>query len=159
MQYNICPINAATRQLITAFIDGHWFGTDMLIRGEIIDMTAVDGFALLENGELTGVITYILRGDACEVTSLDSTDEGRGVGSALVNSVVLRARELGCRRLQLLTTNDNLNAIGFYQKRGFELVGVNLGAIDREREQKPTIPLIGMNGIPLHHEIEFAMAL
>jgi len=61
--------------------------------------------------------------------------------------------------VRLLTTNDNLNAIGFYQKRSFELVGVNLGAIDREREQKPSIPLIGQNGIPIHHEVEFLIDL
>jgi GNAT superfamily N-acetyltransferase len=76
-----------------------------------------------------------------------------------VNAVVARARELDCKRVQLLTTNDNLNAIGFYQKRGFELVGVNLGAIDKERALKPSIPFIGKNGIPIRHEVEFAMYL
>jgi RimJ/RimL family protein N-acetyltransferase len=118
----------------------------------------VGGFVLLDNGALTGVVTYIVRGGVCEITSLDSMVEGCGVGTALIDAVVARARELGCKRLQLLTTNDNLNAIGFYQKRGFELVGVTLGAIDREREQKPSIPLIGQNGISTHHEVEFAMA-
>ena len=57
-------------------------------------------------------------------------------------------------------TNDNLNAIGFYQKRGFDIVDINLGAIDREREtSKPEIPLVGQNGIPLHHEIDFSIDL
>jgi ribosomal protein S18 acetylase RimI-like enzyme len=155
----IQAIDAETRPSVTAFIDEHWFGTDMLIRGEVIDMTAVDGYTLAENNVLTGVITYIVRGGVCEITSLDSTAENRGVGTQLLNAVISRARELGCKLLRLLTTNDNLRAIGFYQKRGFELAGVNLGAIDREREQKPEIPLIGQNRIPVHHEIEFSMAL
>jgi len=131
----------------------------MMIRGEAVDMTNVDGFITMEDGKLTGVITYIIRGRICEITSLDSVIENRGVGTLLVGAVVSRARELSCERVQLLTTNDNINAIGFYQKRGFDLAGVNLNAIDRERELKPSIPLIGQNGIPLRHEIDFVMRL
>ncbi|MDR0396556.1 MAG: GNAT family N-acetyltransferase [Oscillospiraceae bacterium] len=157
--FDIRPIDAESRPAVTAFIAEHWYGTDMLIRGEIIDMSMVDGYVLFEDGILTGLVTYIVRGDACEITSIDSMAEKRGVGTALINTVKDRAREMGCKRLQLMTMNDNLNAIGFYQKRGFDLVGINLWAMDREREQKPSIPLIGMNGIPIHHEIEFSMNL
>ena len=155
----IHPITPETRQAVTEFISSHWFGTVMMIRGEAVDMTNVDGFITMEDGKLTGVITYIIRGRICEITSLDSVIENRGVGTLLVGAVVSRARELSCERVQLLTTNDNINAIGFYQKRGFDLAGVNLNAIDRERELKPSIPLIGQNGIPLRHEIDFVMRL
>lgn len=157
--FDIRPIDAEIRPMVTAFLKDYWSGAFILIRGEAIDITSVDGFALVENGSLTGVVTYIVRGGACEVVSLNSMAERRGAGTALVDAVTSRARELGCTCLRLPTTNDNLNAIGFYQKRGFDLVGVNLGAIDREREQKPSIPIIGQNGIPMHHEIEFAMEL
>lgn len=157
--FDIRPIDAETRPVVTEFLTGYWSGTFILIRGEAIDITAVDGFAAVENGRLIGVVTYIVRGEACEIVSLNSLTEKRGVGTILVSAVISRARELGCTRVQLLTTNDNLNAIGFYQKRGFELVGVNPGAIDRAREQKPSIPLIGQNGIPIRHELEFAMNL
>jgi len=155
------PITPRTRDLVTAFINEAWNGTVMLIRGEVIDMTQVDGFVWLEPDGKTirGLVTYIVRGQACEIASLDSRRENRGVGTALVELVKAKARELGCARLQLLTSNDNINAIKFYQKRGFELVGVNLGAIDRARALKPEIPLIGQNGIPIKHEIEFVMTL
>lgn len=155
------PITPRTRTLVTAFIAEAWNGTTMLIRGEVIDMTQVDGFVWLEpdGAAIRGLITYIFRGDACEIASLNSQCENRGVGTALVELVKAQARARGCTRLQLLTSNDNVNAIKFYQKRGFELAGVNLGAIDRARALKPEIPLIGQNGIPLRHEIEFAMEL
>ncbi|GHU75915.1 N-acetyltransferase [Clostridia bacterium] len=156
---NIREIDASTRPLVTAFINSHWFGTDMLIRGEVIDMTRVDGFVLIEEDVITGLVTYIIRDNVCEITSLDSAVPKRGVGSALVAELKKRAIEFGCIRLQLMSTNDNLNAIGFYQKRGFDMVGINLWAIDKEREQKPSIPLIGQNGVPMHHEIEFEMPL
>ena len=60
--------------------------------------------------------------------------ERRGVGMQLIKNVIDCAREAGCDCLRLLTTNDNLNAIGFYQKRGFDLAGVNLVKIDKECE-------------------------
>jgi len=57
------------------------------------------------------------------------------------------------------TTNDNLNALRFYQKRGFVLAAVYPEAIERARKIKPTISLIGYEGIPLRDEIELEMPL
>lgn len=155
------PITARTRPLVTAFIAREWHGTGMLLRGELIDMTKVDGFVWLEpdGATIRGLITYLIRDGVCEITSLNSQRENQGVGTSLLELVKLHAREQGCHKLQLLTTNDNINALRFYQKRGFDLAGVNLGAIDRGRALKPEIPLTGQNGIPLRHEIEFAMEL
>ncbi|NLO47906.1 MAG: GNAT family N-acetyltransferase [Clostridiales bacterium] len=155
------PIDLSIRELVTAFIIKHWYSDTMMIRGEKIDMTAVDGFAAFDEAghEIKGLITYIIRNDICEITSLDSVQEKKGIGTALIETVSESAKKAGCRLLRLLTTNDNLNAIGFYQKRGFELMGINRGAIDYERLTKPEIPLVGQNNIPIHHEIEFAMML
>ena len=74
--------------------------------------------------------------------------KGRGIGSMLIDKVVEEARSRSCKRLFLITTNDNLNALGFYQKRGFEIVTVYRGAVNESRKIKPSIPLVGMNGIP-----------
>ena len=159
--YTIEPITPRTRALVTAFIEQAWHGTEMRIRGEAVDMTLVEGFVWFapDGMAILGLITYIFREGACEITSLNSLYENRGTGTALVELVKETARAHGCSLLRLITTNDNVNAIKFYQKRGFGLAGINLGAIDKERAQKPEIPLIGQNGIPIHHEIEFAMKL
>lgn len=122
-------------------------------------MTRVDGFVLFERGEITGLVTHIIRGNACEVVSLNSVYGGRGVGRALLDRVKILATMPGCDTLRLMTTNDNIDAIKFYQRYGFDLAGVNLYAIDREREQDPEIPLIGKYGIPVHHEIDFTINL
>ena len=61
----------------------------------------------------------------------------------------------GCTRLWVITTNDNVNALRFYQRRGFCLVTVHRGAVDRSRATlKPEIPAAGAYGIPLRDEIE-----
>jgi hypothetical protein len=56
--------------------------------------------------------------------------------------------------LRVTTTNDNLNALRFYQRRGFRMTEVRPGAVDRARSQKPSIPLVGEFGIPIHDEID-----
>ena len=90
-----------------------------------------------------------IAGDACEIVTLDSLIEGQGIGTTLIEAVKAAAEAAGCRRLWLVTTNDNLHTLGFYQKRGFRLVAVHPGAVDAERRLKPEIPLIGNDGIPI----------
>ncbi|HEX2986226.1 MAG TPA: GNAT family N-acetyltransferase [Caproiciproducens sp.] len=148
-------INAENRGRANSFISEHWFSTDMVIRGTIIDMTKVDGIIALENGDIIGLLTYTIRDDVCEMTSLDSLIEGKGIGTTLINKVIRIAKEGGCHKIIVVTTNDNINAIRFYQKRGFDMAKLYHNALDVSRKIKPSIPLIGDNGIPLKDEIEF----
>lgn len=112
-----------------------------------------------EVDEWIGLLTFFVKGDECEVTSLDSLREGQGIGTKLMNAVMDEARKQKCRRVLLITTNDNLRALGFYQKRGFELVAIHRGAVNESRKIKPSIPLTGFDGIPLRDEIELEMIL
>jgi GNAT superfamily N-acetyltransferase len=137
----------------------HWGGEIMIIHGEIYRPDQLDGFVVEEHGDWTGLITFLRKGDEMEVTSLDSLREGQGLGTKLIDWVIEEARRQKCRRLVLITTNDNLNAIGFYQKRGFRLAAIHPGAVDESRKLKPSIPLIGNHGIPLRDEIELEMVL
>jgi N-acetylglutamate synthase and related acetyltransferases len=127
----------------------------MVIRGTIIDMTKVDGIVALENGDIIGLLTYTIHENICEITSLDSILERNGIGTTLINKLLSIAKEANCNIVKVVTTNDNINAILFYQKRGFDMVRLYHNAIDISRKMKPSIPLIGDNGIPLKHEIEF----
>jgi DNA-3-methyladenine glycosylase I len=101
-----------------------------------------------------GLVTYQVVGNACEVVTLNSVDENRGVGTALLEAVREVAAQARCERIWLITTNDNLRALGFYQKRGYRLVAVHRDALEQSRRLKPSIPQISTNGIPLRDEIE-----
>jgi len=105
------------------------------------------------------LVTFQITGDACEIVTLDSLIEDRGIGTGLIEAVSTAASAVGCRRLWLITTNDNLHALGFYQKRGFRLAAVHPGAVDAARKLKPEIPLIGNDGIPIRDEIELEIVL
>ena len=132
----------------------HWGGEEMITRGNVYRPEQLDGFVLEEKNEWIGLITFFIKDDECEVTSLDSLREGQGIGSKLIDKAMEEAHTQNCKRLFLIATNDNLHALGFYQKRGFEIVAVYRGAINESRKRKPSIPLVGMNGIPLRDEIE-----
>jgi ribosomal protein S18 acetylase RimI-like enzyme len=108
-----------------------------------------------EDGRLLGVLTYIVTGAECEVLTLHADERRRGVGSALIAEVERIAARAGCTRLRLTTSNDNVDALRFYQRRGFRLAALHPGAVDASRERlKPDIPRIGEYGIPLRDEIE-----
>lgn len=119
------------------------------------------GFIAMRGGQAVGLATHTPaeRGRGLEVITLSSLIDSAGIGTRLLEACVVAAERAGCRRVCLTTTNDNLGAIGFYQKRGWSMVAVHRGAMDRAREGSPTIPRIGMNGIPLRDEIEFELVL
>jgi GNAT superfamily N-acetyltransferase len=107
-----------------------------------------------DDGRLRGVLTYIASGDGCEILTLHASERRAGTGTALIEEVERRAAERGCRRLWLLTTNDNVDALRFYQRRGFRLAELNPGAVDDSRRTlKPEIPETGEYGIPIRDEV------
>jgi ribosomal protein S18 acetylase RimI-like enzyme len=137
----------------------HWGGEEMSTRGNMFRPEQLDGFVVEDQNDWVGLITFFIKDNECEVTSLDSLRERRGIGTRLIDKAIEVARARKCDRLFLITTNDNLHALGFYQKRGFEIVAIYRGAVNESRKRKPGIPLVGMDGIPLRDEIELEIRL
>lgn len=152
------PLTQNDTDWAARFIVEHWGAEFVIAHGQIYHPARLAGFAAEQEGEVVGLVTCAIVGDACEIVTLDSLRPSQGIGSALIEAVKTAARQAGCLRLWLITTNDNLNALRFYQKRGFELVAVHRNAIEASRRLKP-IPLVGEHGIPIRDEIELEMAL
>jgi ribosomal protein S18 acetylase RimI-like enzyme len=108
---------------------------------------------------VVGLLTYDVRGGELEVVTVDALERGGGTGTLLVEAAVARARELGLRRVWLITTNDNLDALRFYQRRGFRLAALYPNAIEAARRIKPAIPEVGAYGIPIRDELELEYPL
>ncbi|HEY47531.1 MAG TPA: GNAT family N-acetyltransferase [Anaerolineae bacterium] len=136
-----------------------WGSPRIVTRGRVHKVDQLSGFIAEDQETPIGLLTYRIDGDACEIVSLDSLQESGGVGSALVAAVIETSTKHGCKRLWLITTNDNITALRFYQKLGFRLVAVHRNAVDASRELKPEIPLIGMDGIPIRDEIELELRI
>lgn len=151
----IRAVEDADRPAVTRLLMDRWATPDILIEGVMIDASALPGFLAEDNGELVGLVTLIKRETEWEILTLDSLSRWAGTGTQLLDAVVQDARRQGLTRLMVRTSNDNLDAFRFYQRRGFRLERVVPGVIDAERRLKPEIPLIGEYGIPLHDEIVF----
>jgi DNA-3-methyladenine glycosylase I len=148
------------REWSTAFLRAEWGETGVARRGELIDASPLPGFVALVGGERAGLVTYAVRGDECEVVTIDSLREGIGVGRALLDAVRNAAVEAGCRRLWLVTTNNNVRALEIYQRWGMELVAFRRDAVAEARKTlKPSIPERAENGIPIKHELELELRL
>ncbi|WP_342553509.1 GNAT family N-acetyltransferase [Paenibacillus sp. FSL R7-0652] len=146
-----CRIPAAQRN---DFFAEHWGSPKMVISTGIYSSEALDGYAVLnDHGEIRGYITYVMHDDRCEVTSLDSLDENQGIGSALLRRVEDTARQAYRNSIQLITTNDNLRALLFYQKRGYQIIRIYPDAVEKARALKPSIPLVSDQGIPIRDEL------
>lgn len=137
----------------------HWGSTKIITRGVVHDADKLPALVAWFGEERVGLVTYRIDGNQCEVVSLNSLQESNGVGSILLNAVKEVAVKAGCKRIWLITTNDNLAAVRFYQKRGYSLVTVHRNAIAESRKLKPTIPENGIDGIPIRDEIELEMVL
>ena len=146
------------RPVVEAFLHGN-NALRVARRGELV--TSMDHPALLawSGDELVGAATYIITGPACEVLTLHARSRFGGTGSALLASLVDTARRAGCTRLWVVTTNDNVDALRFYQRRGFRLVRLRPGAVRESRSLKPEIPDLGAHGIELRDELELEMDL
>lgn len=156
----IIPVDSEWRAEIDRLIEREWAGPMVATNGVLHNTSQAEGFVFLSSGQLAGYLLYCLEKGECEVLVLHSLAENRGVGSALLRSAVQKAKQGGCGRLWLVTTNDNVRAVRFYQRFGMELKAVRIGAMDQARASlKPSIPLIGSDGIPIKHEFEFEMIL
>jgi DNA-3-methyladenine glycosylase I len=179
--FTIRPLQREDREWVAHFLDKHWGSTQMVTRGRILYGHLLPGFvaervhppdkepdgmdddATEENPIVTmekiGLLTYNLEEKECEIVSLDSLAPNIGVGTALVSELIEAAKESGIKRLWLITTNDNLPALRFWQKRGFVLVKIHRNSIEQARRLKPQIPIVGLHGIPIRDEIELEMQL
>lgn len=155
-------IDTTDLEWIRAELVHHWASTVIHSRDVAFEADRLPGWIACQgDGTRVGLLTHtpMSAGAECEVITLSTSLQRGGVGTRLLEHVASEARAAGCARIFLTTTNDNLNALGFYQKRGWRLVAVYPGAVDRARAAKPGIPLLGLNDIPLHDDIELELRL
>jgi len=157
--YTIRAITDADREWVARFVTEQWGSDMMVMHGDVLYISQQEGFLAEMDGYPVGLASYRIADGECEITSLDSLQKGLGIGSALIQLVRQKAVEAGCRRLFLVTTNDNTYALRFYQRRGFVLSALRRNAVSEARKIKPEIPLTGDDGIPIRDELELEMDL
>jgi len=151
--FKVRPLNDSDREWLEAFIIEHWGAKEVVVHGTIYLPATMPGF-VAELGDLPmGVVTYQIRQNDCELVTLNCVVKRQGIGTALIQIAEETAQKAGCRRISLVTTNDNLDGLRFYQRRGYRLSAIHYGAVTAARNVKPVIPVVGDYGIMLQDEV------
>jgi ribosomal protein S18 acetylase RimI-like enzyme len=158
-KFHIRRLDVSDRDWVKSIIEKYWGSELVVTKGVVHDASKLPGYIAILNDIRAGLITYRIEGDECEIVTMNSLKENIGVGSALIEAVKNKAINSYCRRIWLITTNDNLHALGFYQKRGFVLKAVYPDAVKISRRLKEEIPIFGNDNIPVRDEIELEMIL
>ena len=159
LNFKIRKVNQKDRRWVKEFIAKNWGSEKIISHGKVYFPHKLPGFLAVKNNEYLGLITYHIEKESCQIVSLDSIVKRKGIGKDLVEEVKKVARKLHCKRIRLITTNDNLDALRFWQKIGFSIKAVYPNAIALSRKLKPEIPLIGNYGIPIRDEIELELKI
>jgi GNAT superfamily N-acetyltransferase len=147
-------IDDGDRPMLAWLIAELWGSEIVAVHGTSLRPAELGGFIAERSRRVAGLLTYQLVGNMLEIVTLNAIDRRAGIGTMLIEAAVGQARLFGCREIRLTTTNDNIDALRFYQRRGFRLAELRPGAVDQARRRKPEIPRVGDYGIPLRDEID-----
>jgi len=153
--YETREVDAALREKLQPILDETWGSPLLAVNGRLWDSRTMPGFVAASGDEILGYLLYEFHDGVCEIMVLESVAQKIGVATALIERTLQAAKSGGVSKVIVQTSNDNTHAFRFYQRRGFTIREIRLGALDTARRLKPSIPLIGEDGIPLRDEIEF----
>lgn len=152
------PYGETDRPWAEGLLEEAFGGRLQMRHGELLDVLALPGFVAERVGAPVGLLTYRRDADECELAFVYAREPGQGIGTALVRALLQEVA--GCARIWTVTTNDKLDALRFYQCRGFTLSALRPGAVTAaRRELKPQIPAVGAFRIPLRDELELELLL
>lgn len=147
------------RAALEALLRQRWSDGTVFVRGRLVTPQNVEAFGAYCDGALQGVATWLVEQGTLYLLTLNNITDRRGVGGALLAAMLDMGRRKGFPFMRAMLSNDNLPALRFYQKRGFRIIAVHCGVVDMMREIKPSIPAIGLDGIPIRDEIELEILL
>jgi ribosomal protein S18 acetylase RimI-like enzyme len=155
-EIRVRPVGDSDRPMIAWLMLELWGSALQVVHQTVYRPAELPGLIAERGSRVVGLLTFQADGSVLEVVTLNALERRAGVGTLLMEAVAAEARHRRCQEIRLTTTNDNLDAIRFYQRRGLRLVALRPAAVDRARAERPEIPRIGDYGIPLRDEIDLA---
>ncbi len=150
----IRKINKKDKKWIAKFISENWGSEKIVAHKKIFYPYNLPGFVVYNKKEMLGLATYDIKNNSLEIVTMNAVFQSKGIGTVLLKAIERTAHRLKCEKIWLITTNDNIDALAFYLKKGFSITKIHKNALDFSRKIKPEIPLIGNYGIPLRDEVE-----
>jgi ribosomal protein S18 acetylase RimI-like enzyme len=160
--YTLRPVEPRDRPVIERLLTEAW-GSAVVYAvelGGLVDASALPGWLAEQERAVLGLLTYRVSGSSLDIVTVNAYRDGAGIGTALVEKITALAPALGAKRVRVATTNDNTDALRFYQRCGFRLTAVRPDAMTKARRRhKPQIPEIGHHGIPIRDEINLEFSV
>jgi GNAT superfamily N-acetyltransferase len=152
----IRPVAENDRPTVAWLTTQLWGAPEVVVHDDVFLPAELPGFIAERAGRIAGLVTFGVRSGVLEIVTINALNLYQGIGTLLIEAVCAEAKRLGCHEVMLTTTNDNIGALRFYQRRGFRLAALRPGAVDHARQRKPEIPRTGDFGIPLRDEIDLS---
>ncbi len=154
---SIRPAAPADRPHIADLADYFWGEVEVECFGHSYRVDALPAYIACDGDEVVGVASYAREEDTVNLVMVSVLPrwQGRGTARGLIKAVAGVARDEGAERLVVATTNDDLPALGLYQRLGFTITGVHVG---RVLEHHGRVEL-GFAGIPVRDEIQMELRL
>ncbi|MBO0805934.1 MAG: GNAT family N-acetyltransferase [Nocardiopsaceae bacterium] len=150
------PVANGDRPTVEWLTTRLWGAPEVVVHGGAYYPGLLPGFIAEREGQIVGLVTFEARPGVVEIITINALHRYVGIGTMLIEAVRAEAKRRDCHQVMLTTTNDNVDALRFYQRRGFRLAALRPGAVDRSRQVKPSIPRSGDYAIPLHDEIDLS---
>jgi len=156
----ILPAADVPADRLRAHLIDTWHADFVVAHGERIRPAELPGFVAMDGDRIAGHVAYRIGPDGCELVAIAAEPRRIGIGSRLLERVIDVARDAGSGRVWLTTTNDNLDALRFYQRRGFHLNALRTGVVvEARRTLKPDLPATGAYDIPMRDELDLELSL
>jgi GNAT superfamily N-acetyltransferase len=155
-EITVRPVQETDRPTVEWLTTQLWGAAEVVVHDDVFYPASLPGFIAERAGRIAGLVTFDVRAGLLEIVTINALDQFTGIGTMLIEAVRAEAKRRGCQQVTLTTTNDNVDALRFYQRRGFRMAALRPGAVDRSRLRKPEIPRTGDFGIPLHDEIDLS---
>ena len=153
LSIHIQKIEAQDQPFISEIMRQYWGADLIVVHGDIYRSSNMGGLKAVKEDEIVGFLHYEINAGECEILTLISLDQGQGVATKLITAVEQVAIGQNCQQMSVITTNDNLHALGFYQRQGYRLAALYPRQVEVSRTIKPSIPALGENKIPIRDEI------
>jgi ribosomal protein S18 acetylase RimI-like enzyme len=159
MEYEIIEKTNEDNKELENIVRQNWGSNKIVSKGKLYEIPTLKGILIKNNNEIIGIGLYNITDNECEITLLETFIQNIGTGTKLIEKIMEIAKHNKCKRLWLVTSNDNINALKYYQKRGFLFKNIYINEMEKARKLKPEIPFIGENNIPIRDEIEFEIKI
>jgi GNAT superfamily N-acetyltransferase len=154
LEITVRPVRETDQPAVEWLTTQLWGAPEVVVHDGAFYPAALPGFIAERDGRIAGLVTFDVRAGVLEIVTINALDQFTGIGTMLIEAIRAEAKRRGCHQITLTTTNDNVAALRFYQRRGFQLAALRPGAVDRSRLRTPEIPRTGAFGIPLRDEID-----